>query len=185
MSQFEVYGKLYDAITSIYCSSSACVRVNNNCTDWFNITSGVKQGDVLSPTLFAVYLNDMAVGIKQLQSGVNLNGFELSILLHADDIVLIAPDEHKLQRMLEFVSSWCKEWRMVVNTDKTQVVHFWPARKSRTRFEFHFGGDTLLLVPNYKYLGVYLDEHLSFKKQLLHCIVCSGESRIGGHQIQA
>ena len=42
---------------------------------------------------------------------------------------------------------------------KTQVVHFWPARKSRPRFEFHFGGDTLL-----HYLGVYLDEHLSVKK---------------------
>ena len=164
MSQFEVYGKLYDAIKSIYCNSSACVRVNNNCTDWFNITSGVKQGDVLSPTLFSMYLNDMAVGIKQLQCGVNLNGFELSILLYADDIALIAPDEHKLQLMLEFVSSWCKKWRMVVNTDKTQVVHFRPARKPRTRFEFHFGGDTLLLVPDYKYLGVYLDEHLSFKK---------------------
>ena len=81
MSQFEVYGKLYDAIKSIYCNSSACVRVNNNCTDWFNITSGVKQGDVLSPTLFCMYLYDMAVGIKQLQCGVNLNGFELSILL--------------------------------------------------------------------------------------------------------
>ena len=51
-----------------------------------------------------------------------------------------------------------------MNTDKTQVVHFRPARKPRTRFEFHFGDDTLLLVPDYKYLGVYLDEHLSFKK---------------------
>ena len=164
MSQFELYRKLYDAMKSIYCNSSACVRVNNNCMDWFNITSGVKQGDVLSPTLFSMYLNDMAVGIKQLQCGVNLNGFELSILLYADDIVLIAPDEHKLQLMLEFVSSWCKKWRMMVNTDKTQVVHFRPATKPRTRFEFHFGGDTLLLVPDYKYLGVYLDEHLSFKK---------------------
>ena len=82
---------------------------------------------------FSMYLNDMAVGIKQLQCGVNLNGFELSILLYADDIVLIAPDERKLQLMLEFVSSWCKKWRMAVNTDKTHVVHFRPARKSRTR----------------------------------------------------
>ena len=56
-----------------------------------------------------MYLNDMAVDIKQLQCGVNLNGFELSILLYADDIVIIAPDEHKLQLMLEFVSSWCKK----------------------------------------------------------------------------
>ena len=93
-----------------------------------------------------------------------LEWFWVKHTLYADDIVLIAPDEHKLQLMLEFVSSWCKKCRMVVNTDKTQVVHFRPARKSRTWFEFHFGGDTLLLVPHYKYLGVYLDEHFSFKK---------------------
>ena len=48
--------------------------------------------------------------------------------------------------------------------NKTQVVHFRPARKSRTRFGFQFGGDMLLLVPDYKYLGVYLDEHMAFKK---------------------
>ena len=80
MSQFEVNGELYDAIKSIYCNSSACVRLNNNYTDWFDITSGVKQGDVRSPTLFSMYLNDMAVGIERSQCGVNLNGFELSIL---------------------------------------------------------------------------------------------------------
>ena len=122
MSQFEVYGKLYDAIKSICCYSSACVRVNNNCTDWFNITSGVKLGDVLLPILFSMYLNGMVVGIKQLQCKVNLNGFELSILLYADDIIFIAPDEPKLQLMVEYVSSWCKRWRMVVNTDITRLL---------------------------------------------------------------
>ena len=65
MSPFEVYGKLYDAIKSIYCDTFACVRLKNNCTDSYNTISGVKQGDVLSPTLFSMYLNDTAVGIKQ------------------------------------------------------------------------------------------------------------------------
>ena len=163
LTQFGLQGKLYKAIKSIYSSSSACVRVNNSCSDWFDITAGVKQGDTLSPTLFAMFLNDLATGVKGLGCGVKVDDTQICILLYADDIVLIAPDENKLQVMLNFISDWCSKWRMVVNTEKTQVVHFRPTRKTPTPFEFRFGNDTLLRVPEYKYLGVHLDEHVSFK----------------------
>ena len=56
LTQSGLQGKLYKAIKSIYSSSSAFVRVNNSCSDWFDITVGVKQGDTLSPTLFAMFL---------------------------------------------------------------------------------------------------------------------------------
>ena len=54
LAQFGLQGKLYKAIKSIYSVSSACVRVNNSCSDWFDITAGVKQGDTLSPTSLAM-----------------------------------------------------------------------------------------------------------------------------------
>ena len=98
----------------------------------FDITSGVKQGDVLSPTLFSMFLNDLAIGIKDLGYRVNLGNSEICILLYADDIVLIAPDESSLHAMVNFVSSWCSKWRMVVNTEKTKVVDFRPPRKPIT-----------------------------------------------------
>ena len=65
--------------------------------------------------------------------------------------------------MLNFISDWCSNWRMVVNIEKTHMVHFRPTRKTPTPFEFRFGNNTLLRVPEYKYLGVHLDEHVSFK----------------------
>ena len=163
LTQFGLQGKLYKAIKSIYSSSSACVGVNNSCSDWFDITAGVKQGDTLSSTLFAMFLNDLATGVKGLGCGVNVDDTQICILLYAEDIVLIASDENKLQVMLNFISDWCSKWRMVVNTEKTQVVHFRPTRKTPTPFEFKFGKNTLLHVPEYKYLGVHLDEHVSFK----------------------
>jgi hypothetical protein len=43
----------------------------------------------------------------------------LSILLYADDIALIAPDELKLQQMLDVVTSWCSEWKLHINASKT------------------------------------------------------------------
>ena len=79
----------------------------------------VKQGDTPSPTLFAMCFNDLATGVKDLGCGVNVNDTQICILFYADDIVLIAPDENKLQFMLNFISDWCSKRRMVVNTEKT------------------------------------------------------------------
>ena len=86
LSQFGVYGKLYDAIKSIYGNLSSFVRVNKKYTERFDITSGVKQGDVLSHTLFSMFLKDLSIGINELGYGVNT--FEICILLCADDMVL-------------------------------------------------------------------------------------------------
>ena len=50
---------------------------------------GVKQGCKISPTLFSVYVNDLADDIRALSAGVNIDEMNLSILLYADDIALI------------------------------------------------------------------------------------------------
>ena len=102
MKKFNITGKMYDAIVSLYSDYSACVKLNALRTDWFDISSGVKQGDTLSPTLFNMYLNDLATEIRLLNGGVELD-CTISLLLHADDIVLIAPDEVSLQTQLNVV----------------------------------------------------------------------------------
>ena len=85
-----------------------------------------------------------------------------NLLLYADDIVLIAPDEVSLQMQLNVVYQWCRRWRMLVNEDKTQIVHFRPAGSAVTDFRFIYGSHKLAIVNEYKYLGVFFDEHLSF-----------------------
>ena len=57
-------------------------------TNWFPTSFGVKQGDNLSPTLFSVFLNDLATEIKKLNAGVDTSDGTVSILLYADDIAL-------------------------------------------------------------------------------------------------
>ena len=153
---------MYKAIKSFYSSCTACIRVNEYCTDWFPVNSGVRQGDNISPTLFSLYINELAKEINSLKSGVKLGALELSILLYADDMVLVSENEQDLQKMLETMHDWCSKWRLKVNTTKTNIVHFRPKRAQETKFVFKLGETILEKAKEYKYLGVILDEHLTF-----------------------
>lgn len=75
---------------------------------------GVKQGCKISPTLFAIYINDLANDVNALKCGIQLNNSHVLILLDADGIALFAPDEEKLQRILNTVHAWCRKWRLIV-----------------------------------------------------------------------
>ena len=113
-----VIGNMYHAIRALYTDTKSCIKINDKVTDWFNVTSGVRQGDSLSPSLFSIFLNNLAQEIKDSNNGVLLGGLCLSILLYADDIVLIAPTPEKLQTMLNIVANWCHKWGMHINIKK-------------------------------------------------------------------
>lgn len=107
--EYGVNGKFYRALKALYSEPIACVRLNEYHTNWFPTLSGVKQSDALFPTLFAIYINDLANEIKALTCGVMCGGEMISILLYADDIVLLLPSEDKLQQMLSYTNEWCKK----------------------------------------------------------------------------
>ena len=67
-------------------NTTCCVRVNQYTTDLFLNNVGVRQGDILSPTLFNIFLNDLAITIKESGIGVKYYNNLINILLYADDI---------------------------------------------------------------------------------------------------
>ena len=75
-----------------------------------------------------------------------------------DDLVLLAENEKDLQ--------WCHKWRLNINMEKSKIVHFRNARKKQSEFKFSFGNLTLLYTKTYKYLGLLLDQHLSFNDSI-------------------
>jgi hypothetical protein len=157
-----VKGKLYKAIASIYNDNQSCVKVNNHYTPWFNVTFGVRQGDVLSPTLFSLYINDFSQAIQESGVGVEVGESRLGVLLYADDICLIAETEEDLQILLDIADVWCRQWRMQISVEKTSVVHFRKLSKPVTQFEFKCGNTHLSIAHSYKYLGCILDQYMDF-----------------------
>ncbi len=94
--------------------------------------------------------------------GVNINDIIISILAFADDIVIIAQNEKELEDILHCVEKWCKKWRLKINVDKTNVVHFRGKSTKPTDYNFLFDNNVLIKVDKYKYLGIILQEHLDF-----------------------
>ena len=102
------------------------------------MNSGVKQGCIPSPTLFAMFIDDLVDDLKSVQAGINCTcgDYMISSLLHTDDIVVLAPDEDKLEKLINVVEQWCNRWKMTLNLSKTKIVHFRKKRGNKPRSSY-------------------------------------------------
>ena len=76
------------------------MRLNGYMSDWFLVERGLKQGCVLSPAIFHLFINDLALKYETVNKGINIDGEYLNILLYADDLILLADSEESLQVLL-------------------------------------------------------------------------------------
>ena len=65
-----ICGKIYFALKSLYDNPKARIRLNNKYTDWFDTPVGVKQGDTWSPTLFSIFINNLAIEVNNKRCGI-------------------------------------------------------------------------------------------------------------------
>ena len=159
-----VNGKMLDAIKSLYNDVKCAVKVNDMFSPWFNVSNGLKQGCKISTSLFSVYINDLVKEINDLNCGITIDQSMISLLIYADDIVLLAPSAENLQLMLNTVNAWCNKWRLIVNKDKTRIVHFRTPSVERCNTVFKCGENIIEYKQSYKYLGLWLNEHLNMTK---------------------
>ena len=123
----------------------------------------MKQSDSISTTLFAIYINDLAEQIKRSGIVIQLDeNIIISILMYADDIVLLSKDENDMQELVCIVEEWCFNWRLEVILTKTNVMHVRGSRRRRSCFVFLFNIRQIDYCETYRYLGVTLNEFLDF-----------------------
>ena len=120
-------GRAREDVESYYAKVQSCVIVNGERSDWFGIDVGVRQGCVLSPIFFDVFIDGLAraVHVKALGLGVKVDaGDPLSLLLYADDVVITAATYDDLQKMMNAVNEFCRKARLQLNQGKTKMVVF-------------------------------------------------------------
>ena len=85
----------------------------------------MKQGCPLSPLLFSLYVNDVDKIDKGVQGAVTgMPGFCVTYMLYADDLTLTANDHCALQKMLDRLHVYAQRKHLIINTAKSEVVHF-------------------------------------------------------------
>jgi len=150
--------QLLDVIVNLFTSCSSCVKWNNIYSSMFVITFGVRQGSVLSPILFNVYVNDLA----NIDTGVN----RLCIILYADDILLIAPSITVLEKLLHKCESELQWLDMYINLKKSCCLRIGPRAEIVCSNLTCLSGASLTWVNEIRYLGIYIVKSRVFKCSL-------------------
>jgi hypothetical protein len=122
-----VKGKCCASLSAMYESLLSCIRVNGHLSEYFECPVGVRQGCVLSPTLFSLFINQLANDMcERGKHGIQLlpDIMEIFILLFADDVVLLSATPSGLQHQLNILQSCCDKMKLSVNIDKTKVMVF-------------------------------------------------------------
>ena len=155
-SSYSVELVVNDLIRSKYSENQCCVKINNQRTEFFRQGRGVHQGCNLSPTLFNIYINQLATLLEQSSSpGLDLQGKDIKFLLYADDLVLLSPTDHGLQQNLSLLEDFCQSWALDINLDKTKVMVFQKKpRLQESKYVFTVRGTTLQHTMEHSYLGI-------------------------------
>ena len=158
-----VRGKMWRVVKGMYQTVESAVLVGEESTEWFELQAGVRQGCVMSPVLFSLFINGLARELKKRGQGVDIGGRRVQMLLYADDIALLAETPDDLQRMFDVVSEYSRKWRFKVNPKKgkSEVMVF--GRNHRVAQKWMLAGKQIGETSVYKYLGVELCKGLNFK----------------------
>jgi exonuclease III len=166
LTKIGIGGKFLATICNMYKSVSFAVKCDDKITDSFETTVGVKQGCVLSPIFFNIFLSDLPSVFDSTCDPVKLNNTDLSCLMYADDLILLSESSIGLQCALDKLYQYCMKWKLLVNIDKSNVMIFNKSGRVLKNFKFNYGDVSLQLTDEYCYLGIIFVPSGSFSKAL-------------------
>jgi len=164
---------------------------NNQCSDDFPITCGLKQGCVLAPTLFSIYLAAMMNEIPNDNPGLDLRyrlggggvfntsrlkshrlttGFKVTDLQYADDMATVTNNEEDLKRSVEHYCNAYKNFGLTVNVGKTKIMVQQAPGGEAPPPDIRINDEEVQKVPNFTYLGAVLSEEATSSKDIMHRI---------------
>jgi len=152
--------QLLNLLVSWLSGCYTCVKWYHAWSQMFSVTFGVRQGSVLSPYLFAIYMDDLAK-LCQYKCG-------MYIVLYADDILLLAPCVSKLQQLLTLCEAELDSLDMLINVQKSCCLRIGPRSHVSCAPITCTSGAALPWVDEVRYLGVFMKRSRVFKCSLDH-----------------
>ena len=149
-----------NVIISWYSDLKCCVKWADQFSDWFAITAGVRQGGILSPDFYSIYVDDLITKLKASKKGCYYVDSFAVALFYADDMAILAPSIRGLQSLLEICGEYCAEWDICLNAKKSKNLYF--GKRIEILHDVTLNGKTIDWVDEWIYLGVSLKSAKSF-----------------------
>ena len=159
LNKLKLYGirkNTFQWIQSFLSERTQKVLVDGTESSLGSVKSGVPQGTVLGPLLFLVYINDMPNGLSE---GTKLRLFADDSLLYRE--IRTERDSKILQKDLNRLQKWEKDWQMEFHPQKCQVLRITNKPKPITA-DYFIHDDRLEIKDHTKYLGITLDNKMTW-----------------------
>lgn len=163
-----VPGYLVRILVFWYSNQVMCVRWGTTMSKGFKVTNGVRQGGILSPYLFNIYLDDLSTILKKQYAGCKIANQIINHLLYADDLVLMCPSFGGLQDLLDICGDYAEKHDIKFNTKKSVVlVRRNKQMKNAVIPKFKLCQEFLTEVQEVKYLGHIITDDGKDDKDIL------------------
>ena len=141
-----------------YTTQIFIIKWDNNLSESFCVTNGVRQGGVLSPKLFNVFIEELSSRLRDAKVGCHMNGISMNHLNYADDAVMLAPSVSALQTLINICDNFANEYDMIYNVKKSLCTAFIPQMYGKMHIPaVMLGAIPLKWVSQHKYLGSVVD----------------------------
>ena len=190
-----INGKKLRVVYNMYEAAKSYVKQQSTISGVFACNMGVRQGENLSPLLFALFLNDFEISLSRKYNGLTyinelsrILGTEdidfflnMYILLYADDTLVLAESPEEMQLALDEVGSYCNKWCLSINKTKTKVVIF---SKGKVKKQHHFKIENVDIDTDseYCYLGTIFNFNGKFTKAINERISPARKAMFGLNQ---
>ncbi len=181
--------KLVDLLKDLHDGTAACVKGFGRLSEWFTISSGVRQGCIIAPMLFNIFMDFLLR--ETMKDMPDDCGFEIlfkvdghlerprakralashirdmiSHLMYADDMALLASDPGVLQRMILKFEEVTQAWGMCISVPKTKIMSLSRPSGTQPMREVHIRGDMVGMEDDFVYLGSMLSCDGSLDKEV-------------------
>ena len=121
----------------------------------------MRQGGILSPLLFKLYVDDVLREITESGVGCRLGILRVNVLAYADDIVLLADTHDHLSILYNLLKTKLTDKHLLINQGKSKCMIFKKSGSKETIYDILLGNHNFEVVDKYKYLGHIIQDSLS------------------------
>ena len=123
MKKYNISTNLIRVIRNLYDKATSAVLFNNSMGDWFRTTVGVRQGCLISPTLFNTFLERILTdALEEHEGAVSIGGRTITNLRFTDDIDGLAEEEEEPAKLVERLDKASTDYAMEISAEKTKLL---------------------------------------------------------------